>query len=206
MVGAFPQPNQHQVHRDGKLCRGRGIGFPKGAIDIALFQERTLRHAENASNRNGVAPDNEGFSQQVQIRREPPGKRLAQDHLAPVLKHALVPGQECLRQEFENLRIDLVNLGAALNVLSIELGRRTIHVDSSRRLHIRDTVLHDGHFTRPGRLSLIPSARQRVKAFVVRCFPGDADLLPGVTKDDNHERQAHDQPRRLDGGVELVAG
>jgi hypothetical protein len=41
---------------------------------------------------------------------------------------------------------------------------------------------------------------------MVRDILNDAHLVPDGCGDDDHERQAHDQPRCFDGGVQLVAG
>ena len=87
------------------------------------------------------------------------------------------------------------------DALAIVYGGGTVLIDPSRRLNIWDPVLNDRHFTRPSVQVILSTAGQRIKALVIPSLPRDGQLLPGVTEDDDYERQAYDKPYRLDGGV-----
>ena len=47
---------------------------------------------------------------------------------------------------------------------------------------------------------------RHIDSFPVRILPRHGILLPNITADDDHKRQAYGQPHRLDGGVEFIAG
>ena len=61
------------------------------------------------------------------------------------------------------------------------------------------------HVRKPIGKPWITRQSRQVDQFPVRILPCHCPLLPDVTADQDHEREAHRQPHRLDGGVELVA-
>ena len=66
--------------------------------------------------------------------------------------------------------------------------------------HFGNPVLHNGHFAR-NRVERFHSHSQGVNILVARSFPRDCQLLPDIAGNNHDERQAHDEPHRLDGGV-----
>ena len=117
------------------------------------------------------------------------------------MQDLLVPGKEGVGQKLEDLRVNFIDVGSARNPLAIVYGGRTVLIYPSSRLNIRDPVLDDRHFTRPSVQVILSTAGQCIKALVIPSLSRDGQLLQSITEDNDHERQAHDEPHRLNGSV-----
>ena len=189
-----------------ELRHGRRIRLAERQVNVALLQNGMLRNPKDASDHAGIIAHDDGFAHRIHVRRDLGGKRLAQNHLIPVVQRLHAPGEERLRKEFEDLRIHLIEGRIPGNAPPVERGGGAVHVDPASHLHIRDAVLYQGQFARPGGHPIALTGGQRIDPFMIRCFPRHGKLLPGIARDDNHKGQAHDEPHGLDDGVQLIAG